>query len=84
MKLEQLVETIALVENAGGEYYLTLPYDSLIGKTAEKMAVKVPIKHAQPTAADKKALVEAATVQGGLGRWIQKDDGSLSLASSDV
>ena len=81
MNLETTIDSKAKIENAGGQYYLTFPYTNSVGKTTETLSVKVPIKNEQPSASDKKALVEAATVQGGLGKWIQKDDGSVWLVS---
>ncbi len=79
MNIEKSVDSAAYIENAGGLYYLTFPYQSLIGNEPEALSVRVPIKSEQPSAADKKALVEAITLQGGLGRWTHKDDGSIWL-----
>lgn len=82
MNIETSVESLARVENAGGQYYLAFPYHSSIGKTTESLSIRVPIKSKQPSSADKKALVEAITVQGGIGRWVQRDDGSIWLDSA--
>ena len=79
MNIETSIDSAARVENAGGLYYLTFPYQSAIGSSNEKLSVRVPIKSEQPSPADKKALAEAITLQGGLGRWTQKDDGSIWL-----
>ncbi len=83
MNLETLIASEASVENAGGLYYLAFPYTSSIGKTAEHLSVRVPIKGREPSPADKKALLEAVTVQGGMGRWTQKDDGSVWLVPAE-
>lgn len=83
MNIEAAIESVTKVENAGGQYYLSFPYTSAIGKTTKALAVQVPITHEQPSPNDKKALLEAVTVQGGLGRWHQKADGSVWLIAAN-
>ncbi len=84
MNIESVIESIAKVENAGGQYSLVFPYTSSIGTKTEHLTVHVPIHQEQPSANDKKALFEAVTVQGGLGRWVQKNDGSIWLVPTDA
>jgi len=79
MNLESTIESTAEVHNAGGMYYLAFSYMSTVGKTTEPLSVQVPIKSDQPTTKDKSALLEAVTMQGAIGEWIQKTDGSTWL-----
>jgi hypothetical protein len=79
MNIESTVESDAKVENAAGQFYLTFHYMSSIGKATESLAIQVPIAHEQPSPNDKKALLEAVTVQGGMGKWTQKEDRSVWL-----
>lgn len=83
MNIENAVDTLATVENAGGQYSLVFPYTSCIGKDTEKLSVHVPIRHEQPSPNDKKALLDAVIIQGGLGKWVQKDDQSVWLMPAD-
>ena len=79
MNIEAAIESVAKVENAAGQYYLSFPYTSSIGKAPEHLTVQVPIRHEEPSANDRKALLEAVTVQGGLGNWHREADGSVWL-----
>jgi hypothetical protein len=79
MNIQSAVESLARVENAGGLFYLSFPYRSSVGNADEALVVKVPIKSATPTASDNQALVETVKLQGGLGTWVQKEDGTVCL-----
>ena len=83
MNIEAAIDGISISTNAGGLYYLEFPYTSSIGKKTEKLSVRVPMKREQPSDNDKKALLEAVTVQGGIGEWVQKEDGSVWLISGE-
>ena len=79
MDIKAAIETSSTLVNAGGQYYLAFPYTSVIGKEVQDLTVKIPIKSENASAKDKTALLEAVTVQGGIGRWIQKEDRSIWL-----
>ena len=83
MNIEAAVLSIAKVANVGGQHYLVFSYTSSVGKVTEPSSVQVPINHEAPSAGDRKALLEAVTVQGGIGKWVQKEDGSAWLVAHD-
>ncbi len=79
MNIPQVIDSLAFVQNAAEPNYLTFPYTNAIGKTHEQLAVSVPIHGTTPSERDKAALAEAVTVQGALGEWTVKEDGSVWL-----
>jgi hypothetical protein len=83
MDIKAAIDSNATVVNAGGIYYLKFPYTNSVGVTTEILFVQVPIKHSEPSASDRKALLEAVTVQGGMGQWMQKSDGSVWLLPTE-
>ena len=83
MDMKATIEKIATSQNAGGVFYLSFPYTSSVGKETEELSVQVPMKLEHPSEADKKALFEAVSVQGGIGKWTEKADGSVWLIPAD-
>jgi hypothetical protein len=83
MNIQTTVESTATVVNAGGVFNLAFPYTSTIGKSTEQLSVQVPMKHEKATDNDYKALVEAVTIQGGMGRWVRKEDQSVWLVPAE-
>jgi hypothetical protein len=79
MDISAAIETSSTLVNAGGQYYLAFPYTSAIGNEVEALTIQVPINSEHASSTDKTALLEAVTVQGGMGRWIQKEDRSIWL-----
>jgi len=79
MNIDSTIDSVAVVENAGGLYYFVFPYMSSVGKTDDPLSVRVPMQGKTPSAKDKTALIEAISVQGGLGEWVLKDDGKVGL-----
>ena len=73
MNIQQSIDSTAKVENAGGQYSLVFSYTSAVGNQTEDLTVHVPIRHEHPSPQDKKALLEAVIIQGGQGRWVQRD-----------
>jgi len=83
MNIESTIDSIARVENAGGLYYFAFPYTSAVGVNTDELSVRVPISGEQPSAKDKQALLEAVSVQGALGEWVYKEDGTVWLVDKD-
>lgn len=79
MNIANLIDTRSSITNAGGQHYLVFPYTSSIGRAVEDLTVNVPIAQDVPSPSDKKALLEAVTIQGHMGSWVQKDDGAVWL-----
>lgn len=82
MDIKAVVETLSTSVNAGGQHYLSFPYTSSIGKQTELLTVQVPMRGQEPSEGDRKALFEAVSVQGGVGKWMQKD-GAVWLVPAD-
>lgn len=83
MDVKNAITSLGKSQNSAGAFYWVFPYTSSIGNQIEQLYVQVPTKSEVLSESDLQALIEAVNVQGALGKWLLKEDGTAWLVRRD-